>query len=216
MFFQVVATALFASITDYLNTCIAVIFRKEGHKALIMCGVFTQIGSLIAALITFVLINVLELFHAKYPCTWIASVQEPVMVCESVWVDASNIFYHDYYFKHNIISLTAWCRCCRCRQFLDIWKWWYHSNDIRARVLYTDLDLKLRNKLHYKNRCYACIQWAYALCSFVIPRLSNPPFQNTEDRVTNSRVSGQCSHAMHSRITVYVNPDYIYCITHVF
>lgn len=64
----VVAWILFVSLMSYGKMCIAYILRQEGRNALFWCGVSTQAGSAIGALIMFVLINTYRLFHSYNPC----------------------------------------------------------------------------------------------------------------------------------------------------
>lgn len=62
----VILTAVFS----YVKLCAAsILSRSGGATGLLWCGAVTQLGSLIGAVITFVLVNVLELFESKYACT---------------------------------------------------------------------------------------------------------------------------------------------------
>jgi riboflavin transporter 2 len=61
----------FTSLFSYAKACIAHTLRNvsKGHKALFICGVFTQIGSAIGSIIMFILVNYTHIFTAYYPCT---------------------------------------------------------------------------------------------------------------------------------------------------
>ncbi|XP_064598815.1 solute carrier family 52, riboflavin transporter, member 3-B-like [Liolophura sinensis] len=61
---QVIAT----SFLTYSKLSIAAIFRERGGKSLLWYGAVTQLGSLIGALVTFYLVNVLNVFVAAPPC----------------------------------------------------------------------------------------------------------------------------------------------------
>ncbi|RUS70759.1 hypothetical protein EGW08_021478 [Elysia chlorotica] len=54
----------------YTKVCIATVCRKEGQgkRALLWVGAFTQLGSLVGALVTFVLVNVYKIFIQGNPC----------------------------------------------------------------------------------------------------------------------------------------------------
>lgn len=60
---------IFVGLMTFAKVSIATVFRLEGRKALLWCGILTQVGSAVGALILFVLVNVLKLFQSKYPCT---------------------------------------------------------------------------------------------------------------------------------------------------
>lgn len=63
-------TILFGSFA-YARALIAGIFRNstDGHKSLYWCGVFTQIGSFIGAVIMFGLVNYTTIFKSFNPCS---------------------------------------------------------------------------------------------------------------------------------------------------
>lgn len=60
---------VFVAVMTFAKVSIATVFRIEGRKALLWCGIITQAGSAVGAIILFILINILELFQSKYPCT---------------------------------------------------------------------------------------------------------------------------------------------------
>lgn len=66
VFVWIAFTALFS----YSRACIASILRNTttGHKSLFFCGIFTQIGSTMGAVLMFVLLNTTQIFNAYYPC----------------------------------------------------------------------------------------------------------------------------------------------------
>ncbi|KAJ8303171.1 hypothetical protein KUTeg_019569 [Tegillarca granosa] len=64
----VAAWVLVTLFFTFSKVTIAAIFRTEGRKALLWCGAITQLGSAIGAIITYVLVNVLELFQSGPPC----------------------------------------------------------------------------------------------------------------------------------------------------
>lgn len=68
-FFQVIVMVVFVAVMTFAKVSIATVFRIEGRKALLWCGIITQAGSAVGAIILFILINILELFQSKYPCT---------------------------------------------------------------------------------------------------------------------------------------------------
>jgi len=62
-------TVVYVSLMTFTKVSIATMLRLEGRKALLWCGIVTQVGSAIGAIVMFILVNVLNLFQAKYPCT---------------------------------------------------------------------------------------------------------------------------------------------------
>ncbi|XP_067652216.1 solute carrier family 52, riboflavin transporter, member 3-B-like [Haliotis asinina] len=56
-------------ILTYVKVSLASLFRVEGKKGLLHCGVATQVGSAIGGVLMFVLVNVLNLFVMVYPCS---------------------------------------------------------------------------------------------------------------------------------------------------
>lgn len=67
--FQVIVMTLFMGMMVFAKVSIATVLRLENHNALQWYGIITQVGSALGAVLMFVLINVMGLFHAKYPCT---------------------------------------------------------------------------------------------------------------------------------------------------
>lgn len=65
----IVAWILCIAIFSYVNVCLASLFRTYSHRALFWCGVFTQGGAAVGALIMFPIINVYELLdNAETVC----------------------------------------------------------------------------------------------------------------------------------------------------
>ena len=62
----VLLTAIFSYVKLSLASLLA---ARGGAKGLHWCGGVTQIGSLIGAVVIFVLVNHAKLFTSKYPCT---------------------------------------------------------------------------------------------------------------------------------------------------
>ncbi|XP_071089327.1 riboflavin transporter 2-like [Haliotis cracherodii] len=56
-------------ILSYVKVSLASLFRVEGKKGLLHCGVATQVGSAIGGAAMFVLVNVLNLFKSANPCS---------------------------------------------------------------------------------------------------------------------------------------------------
>ena len=57
------------AIFSYVKVCVAVLLRELGGRhALLWCGVVTQLGSLLGAIITFLIINVFHMLHSMQPC----------------------------------------------------------------------------------------------------------------------------------------------------
>jgi riboflavin transporter 2 len=68
--FQIVTFVVLVGLFSYTKVAVASMLQAEGgRRALLWCGVLTQIGSFIGAISTFVLVNVLQVFVAVYPCT---------------------------------------------------------------------------------------------------------------------------------------------------
>ena len=53
---------------SYLRTAIGTILQQQGRAALLACGVSTQVGSLIGALVMFPLVSVYDVFAQSVPC----------------------------------------------------------------------------------------------------------------------------------------------------
>ncbi|CAL1283761.1 unnamed protein product [Larinioides sclopetarius] len=67
---QVIAWIMVSGSVAFTKACIASILRREGGQvALFRCGVVTQLGSAIGALVTFLLIQYTTLFKSYTPCT---------------------------------------------------------------------------------------------------------------------------------------------------
>ncbi|XP_069112336.1 solute carrier family 52, riboflavin transporter, member 3-B-like isoform X2 [Argopecten irradians] len=64
----VLAWVLFTALISFSKVSIATLFRKEGKRALLWCGAMTQLGSVIGAIITYILVNVLTIFESAPPC----------------------------------------------------------------------------------------------------------------------------------------------------
>ncbi|OWF37357.1 solute carrier family 52, riboflavin transporter, member 3-B-like [Mizuhopecten yessoensis] len=62
------AWVIMGSLMTFSKLSIASILRQEGKRALIWCGAVTQIGSLIGAVLSYVLVNVLTLFESAPVC----------------------------------------------------------------------------------------------------------------------------------------------------
>ncbi|XP_054155288.1 riboflavin transporter 2-like [Oppia nitens] len=69
VFIVIVSIATTASFS-FSKTCIAAIFRatKTSHKLLYYCGISTQLGSFIGAVIMFCIVNYANVFHSAPPC----------------------------------------------------------------------------------------------------------------------------------------------------
>ncbi|KAH3859310.1 solute carrier family 52, riboflavin transporter, member 3-B-like [Dreissena polymorpha] len=65
----VIATVLVSGLMSFSKVSIASVLRSRGRRALLWCGIVTQIGSALGAILMFIIVNVLKLFHSKYPCT---------------------------------------------------------------------------------------------------------------------------------------------------
>ncbi|ESP01858.1 hypothetical protein LOTGIDRAFT_172322 [Lottia gigantea] len=57
-----------AFVLTFTKVSVATLYRNDGRKALLWCGVFTQLGSAIGAFVMFILINQLHYFKAANPC----------------------------------------------------------------------------------------------------------------------------------------------------
>lgn len=64
----VLAWVMFTGLMTYVRVEIANQMREEGARALFWCGAVTQAGSAVGSIITFILVNVCNLFTAYYPC----------------------------------------------------------------------------------------------------------------------------------------------------
>ena len=69
--FQILTYVVLVAIFNYVKVCIAgVLSRKRGSTGLLYYGIATQIGSLIGAIIAFILVNILKLFKSIPPCPY--------------------------------------------------------------------------------------------------------------------------------------------------
>lgn len=59
---------IMGSLMTFSKVSIASVLREEGKTALLWCGVVTQLGSLIGAILSYVLVNVLSLFETAPVC----------------------------------------------------------------------------------------------------------------------------------------------------
>ncbi|GFS44756.1 solute carrier family 52, riboflavin transporter, member 3-B [Nephila pilipes] len=67
---SVIAWIMVSGAVAFTKACIASILRREGGQvALYRCGVVTQIGSAIGAIVTFSLIQYTTLFKSYTPCS---------------------------------------------------------------------------------------------------------------------------------------------------
>ena len=66
----VIVWIVFTAHFSYSRACIAAILRNTttGHKSLFFCGIFTQIGSTVGAILLFILLNTTDIFQPYYPC----------------------------------------------------------------------------------------------------------------------------------------------------
>ncbi|XP_052062981.1 solute carrier family 52, riboflavin transporter, member 3-B-like isoform X1 [Mytilus californianus] len=64
----IAAWILVVFILTFIKVSIAGIFREEGKKALLWIGGISQVGSAIGAIVTFVLVNVYEMFESAPTC----------------------------------------------------------------------------------------------------------------------------------------------------
>ena len=68
-FFQIVAYILLSAFMTFSKVSIATTLRLNGRKALLWCGIVTQIGSAVGAILMFLLVNELHLFKEKPACS---------------------------------------------------------------------------------------------------------------------------------------------------
>ncbi|XP_033754573.1 solute carrier family 52, riboflavin transporter, member 3-B-like [Pecten maximus] len=64
----IIAWVTFTALISYSKVSIATFFRKEGKQALLWCGALTQVGSVIGALLTYLLVNVWTIFESAPAC----------------------------------------------------------------------------------------------------------------------------------------------------
>lgn len=66
---QVLAWILVVFILTFTKVSIASMLREKGKRALLWCGAFTQVGSLVGALAIFFILNFYKLFKQANLCT---------------------------------------------------------------------------------------------------------------------------------------------------
>ncbi|XP_017876231.1 solute carrier family 52, riboflavin transporter, member 3-A-like [Ceratina calcarata] len=71
-FLVVVSWILINGLVGFIKLGITTMFRPDPGRGLYYTGVATQVGSLIGAIVTFVLVNHVNLFHSYSPCSMIA------------------------------------------------------------------------------------------------------------------------------------------------
>lgn len=69
----VVVWIIVCGLIGFIKMGITTLYRPDPGKGLYYCGVATQIGSLIGAIITFVLVNHLKVFKSYSPCDYITA-----------------------------------------------------------------------------------------------------------------------------------------------
>ncbi|XP_045187450.2 solute carrier family 52, riboflavin transporter, member 3-B-like [Mercenaria mercenaria] len=65
----VTASILVTALMTFSKVSIATVLRLRGRMALLWCGIVTQVGSAIGAILMFLIVNQLKLFHQKAACT---------------------------------------------------------------------------------------------------------------------------------------------------
>ena len=66
---QVVTSVVIISLFSFVRVSVSSVLHREGGRSqLLYCGVVTQLGSFCGALITFILVAVVEVFHELSPC----------------------------------------------------------------------------------------------------------------------------------------------------
>ncbi|CAD7083995.1 unnamed protein product [Hermetia illucens] len=55
-------------LVSYIKLCITTVMRSQGGKSLLWVGAIGQVGSAVGSILTFVLVNVLNLFESYQPC----------------------------------------------------------------------------------------------------------------------------------------------------
>lgn len=58
-----------AATMSFSKVSIASVLRRYGRQALLWCGIVTQVGAFVGAVIMFIVVNKLKLFHQNQPCT---------------------------------------------------------------------------------------------------------------------------------------------------
>ncbi len=54
----------------YVRVSLASLFRSEGKKGLLYCGVATQVGAAVGGVVMFILINIMDVFTSTQSCSW--------------------------------------------------------------------------------------------------------------------------------------------------
>ncbi|XP_049830907.1 solute carrier family 52, riboflavin transporter, member 3-A-like isoform X1 [Schistocerca gregaria] len=67
-FLVVISWVIFTGAISYMKLAIASIFRTEGGRSLFWCGAAQQMGSAVASVVTFFLVNYAGIFHSYSPC----------------------------------------------------------------------------------------------------------------------------------------------------
>ncbi|XP_069114053.1 solute carrier family 52, riboflavin transporter, member 3-B-like [Argopecten irradians] len=65
---MVAAWILLVLLMTFSKVSIATLFRREGRKALFWCGVVTQVGSTVGAILTYILVNETDIFQSAPEC----------------------------------------------------------------------------------------------------------------------------------------------------
>lgn len=65
----VIASILVSALMSFSKVSIATVLRLRGRMALLWCGVVTQIGSALGAILMFIVVNQLHMFHEKTECS---------------------------------------------------------------------------------------------------------------------------------------------------
>lgn len=65
---QVVSWTLVTGLVSFIRLKITTLFRDQGGKSLVWVGAWTQIGSFVGAILSFVLVNMTSIFQSFDPC----------------------------------------------------------------------------------------------------------------------------------------------------
>lgn len=65
---QVISWIVFTGLFSYVKVVVSTLLHEAGHTALLWCGVFIQVGSLIGALTMFPLVSVYQVFQRAQDC----------------------------------------------------------------------------------------------------------------------------------------------------
>ncbi|KAL4238725.1 hypothetical protein ACF0H5_003432 [Mactra antiquata] len=65
----VIASVLVTVLVTFCKVSIATVLRLHGRTALLWCGIVTQIGSCIGAIVSFIAVNILHVFHERQACS---------------------------------------------------------------------------------------------------------------------------------------------------